>query len=75
MPRMSLAAKYTRMRDPSSTGAGTCMWVVARRGDGCRQWMRPSLLHGYAPKENGVVDPPMVTGRCVSVMQGVLTLS
>lgn len=36
---------------------------------------RPSLLHGYAPKENGVVDPPMVTGRCVSVMQGILTVS
>jgi trans-2,3-dihydro-3-hydroxyanthranilate isomerase len=36
---------------------------------------RPSLLHGYAHKKNGVVDPPMVTGRCASVMQGVLTVS
>ncbi len=35
---------------------------------------RPSLLRGYAEKRNGQVAPPRISGRCVSVMQGVLTI-
>jgi trans-2,3-dihydro-3-hydroxyanthranilate isomerase len=35
---------------------------------------RPSLLHGYAQKRVGKVAPPRVTGRCVAVMQGTLTV-
>jgi trans-2,3-dihydro-3-hydroxyanthranilate isomerase len=35
---------------------------------------RPSLLHGYAEKRSGQVTPPRISGRCVSVMQGVLTV-
>jgi trans-2,3-dihydro-3-hydroxyanthranilate isomerase len=35
---------------------------------------RPSLLHGYAEKRNGRVAPPCISGRCVSVMQGMLTI-
>ena len=35
---------------------------------------RPSLLHGYAEKRNGKVAPPSISGRCVAVMQGVLTV-
>jgi trans-2,3-dihydro-3-hydroxyanthranilate isomerase len=35
---------------------------------------RPSLLHGYAEKRNGKVAPPRISGRCVAVMQGMLTI-
>jgi trans-2,3-dihydro-3-hydroxyanthranilate isomerase len=35
---------------------------------------RPSLLHGYAQKRGGKVAPPRISGRCVAVMQGVLTV-
>jgi trans-2,3-dihydro-3-hydroxyanthranilate isomerase len=35
---------------------------------------RPSLLHGYAEMRKGKVAPPRISGRCVSVMQGVLTV-
>jgi trans-2,3-dihydro-3-hydroxyanthranilate isomerase len=35
---------------------------------------RPSLLHGFAEKRGGKVAPPHVSGRCVQVMQGVLTI-
>lgn len=35
---------------------------------------RPSLLHGFAEKRGGKVAPPFVSGRCVQVMQGVLTI-
>jgi trans-2,3-dihydro-3-hydroxyanthranilate isomerase len=35
---------------------------------------RPSLLHGYAQKRKGNVAPPRISGRCVSVMQGTLTV-
>lgn len=35
---------------------------------------RPSLLHGYAQKRNGQVAPPHISGRCVAVMQGVLSI-
>jgi predicted PhzF superfamily epimerase YddE/YHI9 len=35
---------------------------------------RPSLLHGYAQKRAGRVAPPRISGRCVSVMQGALTI-
>jgi trans-2,3-dihydro-3-hydroxyanthranilate isomerase len=35
---------------------------------------RPSLLHGYAEKRLGKVAPPRISGRCVSVMQGLLTV-
>jgi trans-2,3-dihydro-3-hydroxyanthranilate isomerase len=35
---------------------------------------RPSLLHGFAEKRDNKVNPPMVTGRCVAAMQGVLRL-
>jgi trans-2,3-dihydro-3-hydroxyanthranilate isomerase len=35
---------------------------------------RPSLLHGYAEMRRGKVAPPRISGRCVSVMQGVLTV-
>ena len=36
---------------------------------------RPSLLHGYAEMRRGKVAPPRISGRCVSVMQGILTVS
>jgi len=35
---------------------------------------RLSLLHGYAEKRQGKVAPPRISGRCVSVMQGHLTV-
>jgi len=35
---------------------------------------RPSLLHGYAQLPKGKVAPPRVSGRCVSVMQGMMTV-
>ena len=35
---------------------------------------RPSLLHGFAEKRDNKVNPPMVTGRCVAAMQGVLSV-
>jgi trans-2,3-dihydro-3-hydroxyanthranilate isomerase len=35
---------------------------------------RPSLLHGHAEKRLGKVAPPRISGRCVSVMQGSLTV-
>ncbi|HET6622090.1 MAG TPA: PhzF family phenazine biosynthesis protein [Dongiaceae bacterium] len=35
---------------------------------------RPSLLHGYAQKREGRVAPPRISGRCISVMQGALTI-
>jgi len=35
---------------------------------------RPSLLHGYAEKRSGQVAPPRISGQCVAVMQGVLTI-
>jgi trans-2,3-dihydro-3-hydroxyanthranilate isomerase len=35
---------------------------------------RPSLLHGFAQKRGGKVAPPHVSGRCVQVMQGQLTI-
>jgi trans-2,3-dihydro-3-hydroxyanthranilate isomerase len=35
---------------------------------------RPSLLHGYAEKRNGQVAPPHISGRCVAVMKGLLTI-
>jgi trans-2,3-dihydro-3-hydroxyanthranilate isomerase len=35
---------------------------------------RPSLLHGYAEKRSGKVAPPRISGRCVAVMQGTLTI-
>lgn len=35
---------------------------------------RPSLLHGYAEKRHGKVAPPRISGKCVAVMQGVLTI-
>ena len=35
---------------------------------------RPSVLHGYAQLRKGKVAPPRVSGRCVSVMSGVLTV-
>jgi trans-2,3-dihydro-3-hydroxyanthranilate isomerase len=36
---------------------------------------RPSLLHGYAEMRQGQVAPPRISGRCVSVMQGLLKVS
>jgi len=36
---------------------------------------RPSLLHGYAEMRRGKVAPPRISGRCVSVMQGFLTVA
>jgi trans-2,3-dihydro-3-hydroxyanthranilate isomerase len=35
---------------------------------------RPSLLHGHAEKRNNHVALPRISGRCVAVMQGVLTV-
>lgn len=35
---------------------------------------RPSLLRGFAAKRGGKVAPPHVSGRCVQVMQGTLTI-
>jgi trans-2,3-dihydro-3-hydroxyanthranilate isomerase len=35
---------------------------------------RPSLLHGYVRKRNGEVYPPRISGRCMSVMQGMMTV-
>jgi trans-2,3-dihydro-3-hydroxyanthranilate isomerase len=35
---------------------------------------RPSVLHGYAELRKGKVAPPRISGRCVAVMQGVLTV-
>ena len=35
---------------------------------------RPSLLHSYALKRQGQVAQPRISGRCISVMQGVLTI-
>ncbi len=35
---------------------------------------RPSLLHGHAQKRGGQVAPPRISGRCVAVMQGTLTV-
>jgi trans-2,3-dihydro-3-hydroxyanthranilate isomerase len=35
---------------------------------------RPSLLHSHAEKRRGKVAPPRISGRCVGVMQGVLTV-
>jgi trans-2,3-dihydro-3-hydroxyanthranilate isomerase len=35
---------------------------------------RPSLLHGYAEMRRGKVAPPRISGRCVTTMQGVLTV-
>ena len=46
--------------------------LVARQGV---EMGRPSLLHGYAEMRRGKVAPPRISGLCVSVMQGVLTVS
>lgn len=35
---------------------------------------RPSLLHGFAEKRGGKVAPPHVSGRCVQVMQGMISI-
>jgi trans-2,3-dihydro-3-hydroxyanthranilate isomerase len=35
---------------------------------------RPSLLHGFAEKRSGKVAPPFVSGRCVQVMQGTISI-
>ena len=35
---------------------------------------RPSLLHGFAEKRGGKVAPPRVSGRCVQVMQGTISI-
>ena len=35
---------------------------------------RPSLLHGSAEKRAGKVAPPHVSGRCVQVMQGTISI-
>jgi hypothetical protein len=35
---------------------------------------RPSLLRGFAEKRKGEIAPPRISGRCVSVMQGTLTV-
>lgn len=35
---------------------------------------RPSLLHGLAEKRGGKVAPPHVSGRCVQVMQGTISI-
>jgi len=35
---------------------------------------RPSLLHGYAQMRKGQVAPPRISGRCMAVMQGTLTV-
>ncbi|HET6161304.1 MAG TPA: PhzF family phenazine biosynthesis protein [Dongiaceae bacterium] len=35
---------------------------------------RPSLLRGYAEMRRGKVAPPRISGRCVAVMQGTLTV-
>jgi trans-2,3-dihydro-3-hydroxyanthranilate isomerase len=45
--------------------------VEARQGI---EMGRPSLLHGYATMRKGVVAPPRISGRCVSTMQGTLTV-
>jgi trans-2,3-dihydro-3-hydroxyanthranilate isomerase len=45
--------------------------VEARQG---LEMGRPSLLHGYAQMRKGQVAPPRISGRCVSVMQGTLTI-
>jgi trans-2,3-dihydro-3-hydroxyanthranilate isomerase len=35
---------------------------------------RPSLLHGYAQKRGSKVAPPRISGRCVAVMQGKISI-
>ncbi|MGH7864382.1 MAG: PhzF family phenazine biosynthesis protein, partial [Candidatus Binataceae bacterium] len=35
---------------------------------------RPSLLHGYATKRAGRVAPPRVSGKCVAVMSGTISI-
>ncbi len=35
---------------------------------------RPSLLHGSAEKRGGKVAPPHLSGRCVQVMQGTISI-
>ena len=35
---------------------------------------RPSLLHATARKRNGQVVPPQVSGKCVQVMEGTISL-
>jgi trans-2,3-dihydro-3-hydroxyanthranilate isomerase len=45
-------------------------YLEARQG---LEMGRPSLLHGYAEMRLGKVAPPRISGRCVSVMQGILT--
>jgi trans-2,3-dihydro-3-hydroxyanthranilate isomerase len=35
---------------------------------------RPSLLHGHAQKRGDTVAPPRISGRCVAVIQGTLTI-
>lgn len=35
---------------------------------------RPSRLHGFAEKRSGKAAPPHVSGRCVQVMQGMISL-
>ena len=35
---------------------------------------RPSLLHGFAEKRGGQVAPPRISGRCVQVMAGTISI-
>jgi trans-2,3-dihydro-3-hydroxyanthranilate isomerase len=35
---------------------------------------RPSLLRGFAEKRDGKVAPPRISGRCVPVMQGMISI-
>jgi hypothetical protein len=35
---------------------------------------RTSLLQGFAEKRGGKVAPPHISGKCVQVMQGTLTI-
>jgi trans-2,3-dihydro-3-hydroxyanthranilate isomerase len=35
---------------------------------------RPSLLRGFAEKRKGEIAPPRISGRCIGVMQGTLTV-
>ena len=48
------------------------------RSGGCEQkgieMGRPGLLHGFAEKRAGKVSPPHVSGRCMSVMQGTISI-
>jgi trans-2,3-dihydro-3-hydroxyanthranilate isomerase len=66
----SATASLTALLAQLDPRADCDFYLEARQGI---EMGRPSLLHGYAEKRNGQVYPPRISGRCVAVMQGMLT--